>query len=250
MDNIILPPSFPLIPSNSLAAKSIRSALILAVLFREIDRRIFQPIYFLAGGSHLREALDHLAESNTEKEAFCRRIILSINPGAENETLETEIRAVVQRMSSYTGGLFSEAQHDLFCTKIKTIAQNAAKVWLPIQRSQQKFKTDFDLFDSDDDEWDHFPSAGENKTLAAQELQGLYVLNISPCVSLVEEDNCGPLTNIIQLRSSQELYLAAQNEATKTATPATARRSSTRPRRQSTAGSNGKPFLGENQTKD
>ncbi|KAJ5394211.1 uncharacterized protein N7487_011852 [Penicillium crustosum] len=218
--------------------------------FVEIDRRIFQPIYFLAGGSHLREALDHLAESNTEKEAFCRRIILSINPGAENETLETEIRAVVQRMSSYTGGLFSEAQHDLFCTKIKTIAQNAAKVWLPIQRSQQKFKTDFDLFDSDDDEWDHFPSAGENKTLAAQELQGLYVLNISPCVSLVEEDNCGPLTNIIQLRSSQELYLAAQNEATKTATPATARRSSTRPRRQSTAGSNGKPFLGENQTKD
>lgn len=221
----------------------------MAVLFREIDRRIFQPIYFLPGGSHLREALDHLAESNTEKEAFCRRVILSIDPSAENETLKAEIRAVVQRMSSYAGDLFSEAQHTLFCTKIKTIAQNAAEAWLPIQRSQQKFKTDFDPFDSDDSEWDLFPSAGENITPVVQELQGLYVLNVFPCVSLVEDENYDPLTNLIQLRSSQELYLAAQNEATQVANSAITRRSSTRPRRQSTAGSNGKSFLGGNSTK-
>ena len=118
-DNLILPPSFPLILSNSSSAKSIRFALILAILFREIDRHIFQPIYFLLGGSHLREALDHFAESNGEKEAFCRRIILSIDPSVECDALQTEIRAVVQSMSSYAGGLFSEAQHDLFCTKIK-----------------------------------------------------------------------------------------------------------------------------------
>lgn len=54
---------------------------------------------------------------------------------------------------------------------------------------------------------------------------------------------------IIQLRSSQELYLAAQNEATQTATPAITRRYSTRPRRKSTAGSNVKPFLGGNSIK-
>ncbi|KAJ6019980.1 hypothetical protein N7522_000055 [Penicillium canescens] len=248
VDNIILPPSFPLIPSNSSAAKAVRFALILAVLFREINQRIFQPSYFISEGNNLREALEHLAESNGEREAFCRRILLSIDPCAEHDILKAEIRAVVQRMSSYAGSLFPEAQHDLFCTKVKTIVQNAAEVWLPIQRSQKKFETDFEPFDPEDNEWDRFPSAGKTTTPVAQDLQGLYLLNVFPCISLVEDGDHDPLTKIIQLRSSQELYLAAQHEATQTSTSANTRRYSTRPRRQSTAGSNGKPFLGGNLT--
>ncbi|EYE95300.1 uncharacterized protein EURHEDRAFT_523068 [Aspergillus ruber CBS 135680] len=142
------------------------------------------------------------------------------------------------------GSLFPEAQHDLFCTKVKTVVQNAAEVWLPIQQSQKKFEVDFDPIDPDDNEWDRFPSAGKNTTLVAQELHGFFLLNVFPCISLVEDVDHDPLTKIIQLRSSQELYLAAQHEATQTATSATTRRYPTRPRRQSTAGSNGTPFLG------
>ncbi|OQD61619.1 hypothetical protein PENPOL_c016G05337 [Penicillium polonicum] len=224
VDNIILPPSFPLIPSNSSAAKAIRFALILAVLFREINQRIFQPSYFISEGSNLREALEHLAESNGEREAFCRRILLSIDPRAEHGTLKAEIRAVVQKMSSYAGSLFSEVQHELFCTKVKAIVQNAAEVWLPIQRSQKKFETDFEPFDPEDNEWDRFPSAGENTTPVAQDLHGLYLLNVFPCISLVEDGDHDPLTKIIQLRSSQELYLAAQHEATQIPISATTRR--------------------------
>ncbi|CAI7621460.1 unnamed protein product [Penicillium palitans] len=247
-DNILLPPSFPLIPSNSSAAKAVRFALILAVLFREIDRRIFKPSYFLSESNSLREALGHLAENDGEKEAFCRRILLSIDRRAEHVTQKAEIRAVVQRMSSYTDGLFPEARHDLFCTKIKSIVQNAAEFWLPIQRSQQKFETDFEEpFDPDDNEWDRFPFAGENTTPVAQD-HGPYLLNVFPCISSVEDGDHNPLTKIIQLRSSQELYLAAQHEATQITTSATTRRHSARPRRQSTARSSGMPFLGGNST--
>ena len=151
-------------------------------------------------------------------------------------------------MSSYTDGLFPEAQHDLFCTKIKSIVQNAAEFWLPTQRSQQKFETDFEEpFDPDDNEWDRFPFAGENTTPVAQD-HGPYLLNVFPCISWVEDGDHNPLTKIIQLRSSQELYLAAQHEATQITTSATTRRHSAGPRRQSTARSNGKPFLGGNST--
>ncbi|KGO41767.1 hypothetical protein PEX2_107620 [Penicillium expansum] len=247
-DKILLPPSFPLIASNSSGAKAVRFALILAVLFREIDRRIFKPSYFLSESNSLREALGHLAVKNSEKETFCRRILLSIDPHAEQVTLKAEIQAVVQRMSSYADGLFPEVQHDLFCTKIQSIVQNAVEFWLPTQRSQQKFETDFEeLFDPDDKDRDLFPFAGENTTLVAQD-HGPYLLNVFPSISLVEDGYHNPLTKIIQLRSSQELYLAAQHEATQITSSVTTRRSHTRPRRKSTAASNGKPFLGGNLT--
>lgn len=223
--------------------------MILAVLFREIDQHIFQPSYFLSEANNLRGALEQLAGSNGEREEFCRRVLLSIDPNAEQDALKDKIRAIVQKMSLYAGGLFSEAQHDIFRTNIKTIAQNAADIWLPIQRSRQKFETDFESFDLDDDEWDRFPPAGENTQPVTHDLHGLYILNVFPCVSSIEDGDHDPLTNIIQLRSSQELYVAAQHEANQTATPAVTRRSSTRPRRQSIAGSNGKPFLDGSPTK-
>lgn len=177
-------------------------------------------------------------------------MLLSIDPDAERNALKAEIGAVVQRMLSYAGGLFSESQQNIFCTKIKKIAQTAAEAWLPIQRSQQKFAIDFDeSFDPDDSEWDRFRFAGENTTPAAQDLQGLYILNIFPCISSLEDGVYDPLTKIIQLRSSQASYLAAQHEATQIASYAPTRRSSNRPRRQSTAGSNGNHFLGGNSAK-
>lgn len=244
---IILPPKFPLIPSNSAAAKAIRFALILAILFREINQRIFKPSYLLSNSKNLRETLEHLAGSNAEKEAVCRRVLLSIDPDAERNALKIEIGTVVQRMLSYAGGLFSESQQDVFGAKIKKIAQTAAEAWLLIQRSRQKFAIDFDeCFDPDDSEWDRFPFAGENAKPAAQEVQGLYILNIFPCITSLEDGDYEPLTRIIQLRSSQASYLAAQQEAAQIASGVPIKRSSNRPRRQSTAGSNGNHFLGGN----
>lgn len=135
------------------------------------------------------------------------------------------------------------------CPKIKKIVQSAAEAWLPIQRSRQKFATDFEPFDPEDSEWERFPFAGENTTPVAQDLQGLYILNVFPCISWLEDGDYDPLTKIIQLRSSQASYLAAQHEATQMTSCAPTRKSSNRPRRQSTAGSNGNHFLGGNSAK-
>ncbi|KAJ5404012.1 hypothetical protein N7509_003883 [Penicillium cosmopolitanum] len=219
------------------------------IIEQDVPENILKPSYFLSEGNNLRETLEDLAGSNGEKEAFFRRMLLSINPDAERNALNTEIRAVVQKMLSYAGGLFPESQLDLFCTKIKKIAQSAAEAWLPMQRSRQKFATDFEPFDPEYSEWDRFPFAGEDKKLVAPDLQGLYILNVFPCISWLEDDDYDPLTKVIQLRSSQTLYLAAQQEAAQIASCVPARRSSNRPRRQSTAGSNGNHFLGGSSAK-
>ncbi|KAJ6163721.1 hypothetical protein N7497_003700 [Penicillium chrysogenum] len=49
----------------------------------------------------------------------------------------------------------------------KCSLQNAAEVWLPIQRSQKKFEADFEPFDPEDNGWARFPSAGKNTTSVA-----------------------------------------------------------------------------------
>ncbi|KAJ5819465.1 hypothetical protein N7474_005056 [Penicillium riverlandense] len=151
-----LPHYVPLVPSNTPGAKGMRFAMTLAVLSREIDRHIFRPMYILPGDAQIRDILSHLAERNSEKEAFCRRVLLSIDPDAENEITQSEIRAVVRSMSSYVWGLLSETQHDSFCTSIERIVQNAVEVCIPIQHAQQKYETDFELSDLEDDEWRHF----------------------------------------------------------------------------------------------
>ena len=219
--------------------------MVLAVLFREMDQHIFQPSYFLSKGNNIRESLDLLADSDGEKEAFCRRILLSIDERAERAALKTEIQAVTHKMTSYVDGLFPEVEQQLFDTRIKEIVQSAVDVWHPIQRSQQKFETYFGPIDPNDNEWDRFPSAGDNTRLMAQDTLGLFVLHVFPCISLVEDGEREPLTKVIQLRSSQELYMEAQHEGTRASSVIT-RRSSTRPRRQSTADVNGRPFLGGN----
>lgn len=226
-----------------------RFALILAVLFREINQQIFQPSYFLSESNKLREALEDLADGNGEKEEYCRRILVSLDPDAERDALQDKIQSVVQKILSYAGGLFTGAQYDLFCSKIKTIVQNAAELWLPVQRSQLKFETNIEPFGTEHNDWDPVFFAGEDRVPIAQDLQGIFMLNIFPCVSLVEDGGHDPLTKVIQLRSSQEMYLAAHHEATQIVNPTGSKRYSTRARRQSTASSNGKPFLGGNSAK-
>jgi hypothetical protein len=160
--------------------------------------------------------------------------------------LELQSRECSLRQAAF----FLSRSKIFFVLRLKNIVQTAAEAWLPIQRSRQKFMTHFDeSFDPDDSEWDRFPFTGENTTPVAQDLQGLYILNIFPCILSLEGGDYDPLTRIIQLRSSQASYQAAQQQAAQIASSAPTRRSSNRPRRQSTAGSNGNHFSGGNSAK-
>ena len=104
--------NIPLVPLNSLEAKGMRLAMTMAILSRELCKYIFRPNYLLPDDSEIQGVLSHLAEDNTEKESFCRRVLLSIDHSAEERIRQTRIQTVIRNVSSYLWALLSETQHD------------------------------------------------------------------------------------------------------------------------------------------
>lgn len=234
----------PLVPSNSPEAKGMRLVMTLAILSREICKHIFQPNYILPKDSEIHGILSHLAESDTEKESFCRRILLSIDHNAEERILQARIQTVIRNMSSYLWTLLSESQHDSIRIRIGRIVQKAADFWLPIQRAQQRYETDFDLVDFEDDDWEPFRFHGDNAIPNRQNqvVRDVKLLTVFPCISLVKDGDRDPLTRIIQLRSTQKLCIAAEYEASQMSTSfVVPRRPSTRSRRKSIAHNTDRP---------
>lgn len=234
----------PVTPSNSPEAKGMRLAMTLAILSREICKNIFQPNYILPEDSEIHGILSHLAENDTEKESFYRRILLSLSLNAEESLLQARVQTVVRNMSSYLWKLLSESQHDSIRASIERIAQKAADFWLPVQRAQQRYETEFDLVDLEDDDWEPFPFPGDNTVPNCQNqvARDMNILTVFPCILLVKDGNRDPLTRMTQLQSSQKLCIAAEYEASQMSTSLVVpRRSSTRSRRKSIAHNNERP---------
>jgi hypothetical protein len=244
-------PSIPLVPSNSLEAKGMRLAMTMAILSRELCKYIFQPNYLLPDDSEIQGVFSHLAENNTEKESFCRRVLLSVDDNAEDRNRQTRIQTVVRNVSSYLWAFLSETQYDSIRINIEKIVQKAAELWLLIQRAPQRYETDFELVDFDIDDYKpfHFPGDSALPDKQDQGARDVNVLTVFPCITLVKDGGRDPLSHLIQLRSSQKLFIAAEHEASQMITSVVVpRRSATRSRRKSispkTDRPNGTSFLG------
>ncbi|KAJ5885203.1 hypothetical protein N7495_009713 [Penicillium taxi] len=221
----------PLVPSNSPQAKGIRVAMTLAILSREICKQIFRPNYILPEDSEIHRIISHLAENDSEKESFCRRFLLSIDRNAEERILHSKIQMVIRNVSSHLWTLLSDNQYEILRISLGKIVRKAAEVWNPIQRAQQRYETEFDLVDFGDDDWElfHFPGDNEIPDRQNTTARDVNILTVFPCISLVKDGVRDPLTKIIQLRSTQKLFIAAEYEASQISK--SSRRSSTRSRR-------------------
>ncbi|KAJ0413001.1 hypothetical protein BJY00DRAFT_322747 [Aspergillus carlsbadensis] len=197
----------PLPQSNSPAAKQMRLAIFLAILAREVDKQIFQPTYIVPEDAGIREVFANLAASDNEKESFCRSILLSINPDAQNTTLQSRVQAVIRNASSYLYGMLPNDQFDQL------------RVNFPVG-SHAGSEPDLNILDES-------------------------LVTVFPRLTVVEKGNRFPLTYVVQLRRSQPQCVAAGREVSNVLiSPVIGRVASNRPCRKSTASSNASPTNG------
>jgi hypothetical protein len=203
--------------SNSSAAKAMRLAVILAILSKEIDKHIFQPNYLVPEDAQLRNIMSHLAETDGDKESFCRSMLLSIDQQSQQETLQLRIQTLVRKVSSCVHDFLSDQQFNEFRQSVANIVQKAIDIWLPIQRSQQKYESDFDPVDWNDNEWAIFNLPGENteKNTTAHGTASDTLLTIFPRISQVKDNRRHPLTFVTQLTKSHPLCIQAEQEINK-----------------------------------
>jgi hypothetical protein len=130
-----------------------RLAVILAILAREIDRHIFQATYIIAEGTQIREALTSLAASDSEKESFCRSILLSMDRELRTRLFTQRIQIVIRNVSSYLYELLLESHFSNLRQSLEKVVQKAAEFWQPIQRAKRRYELNFEPLKWEDHEW-------------------------------------------------------------------------------------------------
>lgn len=214
-----------------------RLVVILAILAREIDKHIFQPTYIVPEDTQIREVLVKLAASDSEKELFCRSMLLSIDPDAQSEARRSRIQAVVRNVSWHLYKLFSETEYNGIRLSVEKVAQRATDIWKPIQQAKQKYEPDFEPAKWGDDQWSPFvfPDNGLAENQTSDEASDDDLLTVFPRISVVEKNLRYPLSFVIQVRRSLLQCAAAEREiAQKPTSPTIGRMTSNRSRKKST----------------
>jgi hypothetical protein len=218
-----------------------RLAVILAILARELDKHIFQPTYIIPGDTQIREALTTLAASDSEKESFCRSILLSIEPEAQNMALHSRVQVVIRNVYSYLQEILPETHLNGLRQSLEKVVQKAAEVWQPIQRAKRRYEPDFEPLKWGDDGWSPliFPETDSGGSQTSQKASSESLLTVFPRIAAVEDGNRFPLTYVVQLMRSQAQCVKAEQEIGQASGPPTVgRMASNRSRRRSNASSN------------
>ncbi|KAE8347691.1 hypothetical protein BDV24DRAFT_157167 [Aspergillus arachidicola] len=240
--NLAVQHRVPLPLSNSTAAKQMRLAVILAILARELDKHIFQPIYIILRDTQIREALTTLAASDSEKEPFCRSILLSIDPEAQNKALRSRVQVVIRNvLSSHLQEILPETHLTGLRQSLEKVVQKAAEVWQLIQRAKRRYEPDLEPLKWGDDEWSPliFPGTDSGGSQISQKASGESLLTVFPSIAAVGGGKRIPLTYVVQLRRSQTQCVKAEQEIGQASGPPTiGRMASNRARRRSNAASN------------
>ena len=195
-----------------------RLALILAILARELNTHIFLPIYIAPidnENNTFRQVLNNEAAINSEKESFCRSVLLSLDPPTQESICLEGIQTVVKNVSEYLYELLSEEQRLAFHNTLSKVVQKAAAVWKPIQQSKRRYELDFDPPTADDEcEVFMFPSTNNapKEKSANQRNPNKVSLTMFPRVSIIENKEITAYTRPIQLSSSQYQWVAAESE--------------------------------------
>ncbi|EKG12925.1 hypothetical protein MPH_09917 [Macrophomina phaseolina MS6] len=137
----------PLPRTNSPSAKSMRIAVILAILARLIDKYLFQPSYILSEESGLREVLIRQAIENSRREAFTRGIFLATFEDEQAEVADELVTRIVKELMHHIHHLLPAPQVESFRTRLEQIVQDARDIWWKAQRLRLRLEPDFQVED-------------------------------------------------------------------------------------------------------
>ncbi|KAL0256608.1 hypothetical protein SLS55_009003 [Diplodia seriata] len=139
--------NIPLPQTNSAAAKSMRIAVILAILARLIDKYLFQPSYILHEESGLREILIRQAIENSKREAFTRGIFLATFEDEQAEIADELVTRIVKELMHHIHDLLPAAHVEGFRARLEQIVQDARDIWWKAQRLRLRLEPDFQVED-------------------------------------------------------------------------------------------------------
>ncbi|KAH8592633.1 hypothetical protein B0O99DRAFT_597074 [Bisporella sp. PMI_857] len=219
--------AIPLPRSNSLAAKHMRVAALLAILARSISQHIFQPTYLLEDNEdrdEIRSLLVNLAVTNSKKESFCRALLLSIFPEDQAKNSAKAVEQVVREVAWCVRNLVFDAQFEKFRSDVEGVVRKALDVWHLVQNTREKFEPYFELNHYLDFEWhtlrfdnSRVSAGNENTANASKDDEAL--LMIFPRIYVIADGEPDPVTPGVVLMKSQSIPAAEEMERNSPSSP-------------------------------
>jgi hypothetical protein len=208
-DEEMLGGKIPIPQSNTIDAKNMRVAAVLAILARSVDRNIFQPIYHLDSNSGLRELFVQEAVNNSRRESWCRAFLLPMFPQYQERVVAERCARVVHEVMSVVQGLLPGEQIDLFRISLKQFTETTINAWQRIQRMKEKLKSDFDMTVYKEMRWQTLKLDGgtvsnsEGAEVNDIEDTSQVRLVVFPRLYVIDDNKTVPVTAGVVLKKSQ-----------------------------------------------
>lgn len=222
-----LDPKIPLPRSNSLAAKQMRIAALLAILSRSITQHIFQPTYLLedkVDRDEIQTLLVHLAISNSKQESFCRALLLSIFPEDQAKNATKAVERVVREIAWCIRDLVLDAEFEKFRSDVEVVVKKALEAWQMVQNTREKFEPYYELNHYVDFEWqtlsfkNSVTGAGQENTANALKDDDA-LLMIFPRIYVIADSDPDPVTPGVVLKKSQTWSAVQEMERNSPSSP-------------------------------
>lgn len=233
-----------------------RLAVFLAILARELDEHIFQPSYLSIEDNSIREVLVGLAMTEPKREAFCRALLLSLDPETQAMNLEDRKKTVVKNVGSCLLELLSPTQFQGVRTSLEEIVQRAAEVWKSFQHNTKKYDTEFEPGELEEEEWHSFIFIDATENQSANGDIHESSLTIFPRLLRVDNNELIPCSALTVLTRPQCAAAFEESRRREPSSPRVARVNSDRrrPRRMSistiNANSQNRSFLDDTSRSD
>jgi len=204
----------PLPQTNSVPAKQMRIAVILAILARSLDRYFFHPTYICEEDCKVRSVLLRQAVHNSKKESFCRALLLSMFPEEQETTRGQRMESVIDDVMWAVKELLTPAKVESFQSELKAFVEDAGNTWKTMQHIRERFEPSFDLVRVEGYEWQTLlfdtNATGEPAIQGGRDDELLVVF---PRLYIVEKNHePEPLSTGTVLRRSQSLEAAQELE--------------------------------------
>ena len=214
----------PLPRRDSVAARDMRCALVLAWLMQLIVSELFEPNYIIPAGSGFRNYLLHEAMRDSRSESFRRAFLLSVFPEEQTRTLNECAGSIVNRIMWLINGIIDTEQATALQVDLQGFIKHACTLWQAVQRLQDRFEPNMDYTVDDSFDWSNFPleesEGSENDGASASSNSDQAVLVVFPRMYIVKDAEPKPVTPGTVLMKSQTVTAAQEvrSEAPKSPT--------------------------------
>ncbi|KAK1773851.1 hypothetical protein QBC45DRAFT_397647 [Copromyces sp. CBS 386.78] len=137
--NIVHQARIPLPLSNTLAAKQMRSVAVLAVIYAELKKHVFQPTYLFEDPRANDEFTGLLKTMDPAKEAYLRSVLLgSIDKDIWKEKVKAKVATVKASVDDRVGPLLSEPERVRFRDHLDRFCRKVCHHWHYMQKLEDK----------------------------------------------------------------------------------------------------------------